>query len=346
MSWIQEAVVSGARRFMACELLGISIRTLQRWMPRGAEQMQSDLRPLASRPKPSNALSTQEQEQIIAVCNQPEYAALPVSQIVPKLADKGVYIASESTMYRVLKDHDQLAHRRRSKVPCPKVPPTHLATGPKQLWAWDISYLPTRVKGIYYYLYLIEDLFSRCIVMADIHEAESAQLASELVEKAILKECCSLQRPILHSDNGSPMKAALFLNKLNDLGVKPSRSRPSVSDDNAYIESLFKTLKYCPQYPKGGFHSLEQARQWLQEFIHWYNHEHQHSRIRFVTPIQRHLGQDQDILKARQELYLKAKLKHPERWAKNTRNWAFIDSVVLNPVSQSQLIALERRISN
>lgn len=339
-------MASGARKSATCELLGISIRTLQRWIPAGTDDILADQRPLALRLKPANALTECEQMQVITVCNQPEFTSLPVSQIVPKLADKGVYMASESTMYRILKRHRQLEHRRRSKVPCYLPPPTHLATGPNQLWAWDISYLPTHVKGQFYYLYLIEDVFSRCIVIADVHVAESAQYAEELVEKAILKERCLIQRPVLHSDNGSPMKAFTFLSKLRDLGITPSRSRPGVSDDNAYVESLFKTLKYCPQYPKQGFGSLEQARQWIHDFVHWYNHEHQHSRIRFVTPAQRHQGQDKEILESRKQLYLKAKQQHPERWTAEIRDWSYLHTVTLNPLSQTQLLRLERSFSS
>jgi putative transposase len=345
VGWIHEAMASGARKSEACKLLGISIRTLQRWMPAGSEQISSDQRPLVSRPRPKNALSEQEQERALAVCHQPEYASLPVSQIVPKLADKGIYIASESTLNRLLKKHQQLIHRGRSKAPSYRPPATHVATAPNQLWAWDISYLPTLVKGQYYYLYLIEDLFSRSIVLADVYEAESALYAEQLVQKAVVKEKLGVQRPILHSDNGSPMRAFTLLAKLDDLGIQPSRSRPRVSDDNAFVESLFKTLKYCPEYPQRGFQTLEQARQWVHDFTYSYNHEHQHSGIRFVTPAQRHQGLDRDILEARKQVYLKAKQHHPERWTADIRDWSYLQSVTLNPLSPAQLIKLERRIS-
>jgi putative transposase len=338
-------MASGSRKSVACKLLGISIRTFQRWTPAGVDQIESDRRPSASRPKPKNALSEHEHARVLAICNQPEYASLAASQIVPKLADQGIYIASESTMYRILKAHQQMTYRGRSKVPCSRPLATHVATGPNQLWAWDISYLQTSVKGLYYYLYLIEDIFSRKIILADVYEAESAYYAEQLVQKAVLKEKLGVQRPILHSDNGAPMKALTFVAKLNDLGITPSRSRPSVSDDNAFVESLFKTVKYCPQYPRRGFQTLEQARQWVHEFVYWYNHEHQHSGIRFVTPAQRHRGLDQAILEARKQVYLKAKQTHPERWTSGIRDWNYIQTVTLNPISDAQLLKLERRIS-
>jgi len=164
-----------------------------------------------------------------------------------------------------------------------------------------------------------------------VQERESGEHAAELLEKAVWREQLHRKKPVLHSDNGSPMKSLTLRAKLESLGVTPSFSRPRVSDDNAYVEAFFRTLKYAPAWPTEGFATLEEARAWVQTFMHWYNHEHRHSRIRFVTPAQRHRGQDQAILAKRAEVYAAAKAKHPERWSKDARNWNPIGPVALNP---------------
>ena len=264
--------------------------------------MNADQRPIADRPAPANQLTVEERAHVLAVCNREEYASLPPSQIVPKLADNGEYIASESSFYRILNDADQLHHRGRSKsAQRTKAPTTHMATRANQVWCWDISYLPSGVRGRFYYLYLIEDIYSRKIVGCEVHDNESGELAAELMQKTVIAEqCFRKEKPlVLHADNGSPMKSYTLQAKLADLGITPSHSRPRVSNDNAYSESLFRTVKYCPQWPSQGFATLEEARAWVSQFTRWYNHEHCHSRIRFVTPAQRHLGEDKAILEKR-----------------------------------------------
>lgn len=269
---------------------------------------------------------------IIETCNKKDYASLPPSQIVPKLADKGIYIASESTFYRVLKSHNQLTHRGKTKAPKTQAKPTtYIADGPNQLWSWDITYLPHQVRGKYYYLYLVEDVFSRYGVTWDVHEKESGEHAAELMTKAVIKEKCFNKPLVLHSDNGAPMKSLTLRAKLHDLSITTSYSRPRVSNDNPYSESLFRTIKYSPSYPEKGFASLEEARKWVSEFMHWYNHHHCHSKIKFVTPAQRHHGVDDEILKARKVVYLKAKAKNPARWSGPVRNWSKPKTVALNP---------------
>jgi putative transposase len=197
---------------------------------------------------------------------------------------------------------------------------------------WDITWLPGPIKGKYYYLYLILDLFSRKIVAWEIWEEESAKLASELVRRAVLSERLTKNHPlVLHSDNGSPMKGATLLELLYKLSITPSRSRPRVSNDNPYAESIFRTCKYRPSYPAKGFKTLEVARQWVLEFVHWYNYQHKHSGIKFVTPVQRHTGEDKQILENRKRVYELAKARHPERWSRSTRDWTRQDKVWLNP---------------
>lgn len=333
MLWIQEAASSGARLKPACEEAYISLRTYRRWIV-VTGTVCADQRPLAIHPIPTNRLSDVEVSEILTVCNQSEYSSLPPSQIVPRLADKGIYLASESTFYRVLRANNQLTHRGRSKEPRhTKMPTTHVATAPKQLWSWDITYLASFVKGQFYYLYLFEDLFSRKIVGYEVYEQERGELAAELLQRIVLKEHC-VNNPVsvvLHSDNGAPMKSQTFKAKMEEMGVISSYSRPRVSNDNPFSESLFRTLKYCPMWPSNGFKSLEQARLWVQHFVDWYNNTHRHSKIGFVTPAQKHRGEDLLLMQNRRVVYEAAKHKNPLRWSGNVRNWEAITAVTLNP---------------
>lgn len=206
ISLIEEAVLAGAREHKACQEIGISQRTLQRW--RKPKSPQGDLRPQTKRKPPAHKLSTFEEQQIIETINQPKFKSLPPSQIVPRLADEGIYLASESTFYRVMHKYQQQHHRGRSTKPSVKTITSHSATESNQVWMWDITWLPGPAKGMFFYLYLILDLFSRKVVGWEIWEEESAEYASQLVRRAVLSEQCSIrdQPLVLHSDNGSPMK--------------------------------------------------------------------------------------------------------------------------------------------
>ena len=337
VSWFEEAVTAGARRHKACSELGITLRTLQRWTADGT--VAADRRPEAVRARPANALNKDEREAIVKLCNSPQYASLPPSQIVPRLADHGIYVASESTMYRVLRAAGQQHRRGRSQPPRRHpAPTTYVATAPLQVLSWDITYLPSRVRGQFFYLYLIEDIFSRKAVGWEVYASECGGHAATLLQRTLLSERCLHQPLVLHSDNGAPMKSATLLGKMYELGITPSRSRPRVSNDNAYSESLFRTLKYCPQWPRGGFADLDAARHWVRDFVRWYNHEHRHSRIRFVTPAERHCGQDKQVLAKRAALYQEVRLRHPERWSGKTRNWTPVAAVTLNPERENRLL--------
>ena len=266
------------------------------------------------------------------VANSAEFGKLPPSQIVPILADRGQYIASESSFYRIMRAENQLRHRGAERPAERRHKPHALcATAPKQLFSWGITYLPTPVKGLYFYLYLFMDIFSRKIVGWQIYDAESSEMASEVMRDICIREAIAPNQVVLHSDNGSPMKGATMLATLQALGVAPSFSRPAVSNDNPYSESLFKTLKYRPAYPRQAFESLLAARQWVGTFVQWYNHEHRHSAINFVTPAERHDGLDSVLLQKRATVYEAAKLRHPERWSGSTRNWQPVLVVHLNP---------------
>lgn len=257
---------------------------------------------------------------------------MPPSQIVPRLADRGQYLASESTFYRVLRAEHQLTHRRAERPAHPRAKPRALrATAPNRLYTWDITYLPTPVRGIYFYLYLFLDVFSRKIVGWQVYEEESALLAGEVMRDLCRREHIAPDQVVLHADNGGPMKGATMLATLQALGVMPSFSRPAVSNDNPYSESLFRTLKYRPAYPSQSFASLSLARQWVTDFVQWYNHEHRHSAIGFVTPAQRHAGLDTALLRNRTNVYEAAKRRCPQRWSGATRNWQPFAVVHLNP---------------
>lgn len=329
--WIREAVAAGARLACACAQIELSLRTFQRWTKNG--HIIADKRPIVVRTKPCNALTAEERATIMETVNEPRFASLPPSQIVPILADEGTYLASESTYYRLMKDNAQQRHRGRAKAPKRHTLTTHEASAPNEVWCWDITYLPAAIRGQYFYLYLVHDLYSRKIVGWEVHEAESGEYASELIKRSYLAEHVALQtKPlVLHADNGSPMKAATLLSTLQFLGVASSHSRPRVSNDNAYVESLFRTCKYRPDYPVKGFASIDDARHWISSFVSWYNTQHRHSGIRFVTPEQRHRKQDSVILEERRTVYESARARHPERWSKSTRNWQPIASVYLNP---------------
>lgn len=325
---IDEASMSGARQSKSCEIIGISTKTLQRWKVPSNEK---DNR-LDSKCMPSNKLSELERKRIVHTCNLPEYASLSPSKIVPALADKGLYIASESTIYRVLKEEKQLHHRLKSKPDRNRNRPKALvATGSNEIYSWDITYLPTAVKGVFYYLYLVMDIYSRKIVGWQVYEQESSTLAADLMTDICRRENITRDQVTLHSDNGSPMKGATMLATLQELGVVPSFSRPSVSNDNPYSESLFRTLKYRPEYPEQAFEDLAAARSWVDGFTQWYNCDHLHSAIKFVTPEQRHTGQDIDILISRRAVYEAAKMRQPKRWSGDIRNWDYIGEVHLNP---------------
>jgi len=318
--------VDGARLARACAVVGVSARTVQRWRHPGAA---ADRR-AGPRQRPRNALTAAERQAVLETANASAYRDLSPHQIVPRLADQGIYLASEATVYRVLREARMLAHRARSRPPAPR-PREHVARGPGQVWSWDITYLATTVRGAFYRLYLIEDVWSRLIVGWAVHERESSDLAAELARQACARHGIGHDRLVLHADNGGPMKGSTMLATLQRLGVVPSFSRPRVSDDNPYSEALFRTLKYRPDYPTRPFPSLADARQWVAHFVDWYNTKHRDSALRFVTPHERHTGRDRQILARRRRVYQAARRRHPERWTRGLRDWTLPAEVRLNP---------------
>lgn len=332
-AWIAEARAAGARLAPVCELLSLDPRTLQRWQSDAGLEV-GDHRPQAVRPKPAYALSEEEQATILLLANAPEFAALPPAQIVPRLADQGRYVASESSFHRVLKAHGQSQRRGRAKRPeARRTPTTRTASKPGEVWCWDVTWLPSQVTGRWFYLYLILDLYSRKIVAHEVHEVESGEHACALLKRAALAEGvhAALHKPFLHGDNGAALKSTTVLAVLHWLRIAPSYSRPRVSDDNSFVESLFRTAKYRPGFPVEGFADLAAARRWGAQFVARYNEEHRHSGLRYVTPSERNAGHDQRLLEQRDTRYQAARLRNPQGWRRDTCNWNPIGPVTLNP---------------
>jgi putative transposase len=324
VSAIAEAHGAGARRRTACREAGLSERTVERWR----KQPGGDDRRYGPRLRPRNALTDAEREQAVALMLEPKYASLSPKQLVPRLADEGRYVASESTLYRLRPRIARATLRRNGGTRASAV---HRSGGPNQVWSWDITYLPTPVRGRFFYLYLVMDVWSRRIVGWDVHVNESAENAANLIQRICDESAIDPKGLVLHSDNGHPMRGSTMMSTLQWLGVVPSFSRPHVSNDNPYSEALFRTLKYTPAYPRLPFVSLEAARCWMERFVAWYNAEHHHSGIRYVTPDERHYGREKEVLERRHDLYERARRRHPERWSGPTRNWSPRGAVVLNP---------------
>lgn len=326
MRLIREAREGGARLAPACRVVGLDVRTVQRWQTRGED---SEDRRQGPKTKPANALTSREKSEILRVVNLPPFRNLSPKQIVPQLADRGRYLASESTMERVLREHGQTTHRGPKRPRRVLKPREKRATGPCQVWSWDITYLRSPIAGRFFYLYMVIDVWSRMIVAAQVYSRECGDIASAFLQDAVTGQEIS-DSLILHQDNGSPMKGTLKA-CMEHLGVAMSYSRPRTSDDNPFSESLFGTMKTRPEYPRKPFASLEDAQAWVEAFVHWYNEEHLHSAIGFVTPGQRHRGEAEAVLAKRRQVYAKARQKKPERWPGKARPWTAPDEVFLNP---------------
>lgn len=333
LEMVDTAVERGCVQQKACDVVGITPRTYQRWSL-APDSGDGRCGPLS---EPANKLSLQEREDVIRISTSAEFCDKSPHQIVPTLADRGDYVASEATFYRLLKAAELLKHRGKSKPRSMTRPKAYMAIRPNQIYSWDITYLLSAIRGQYFYLYLFLDIFSRKIVGWEVYENEYAELSSRLLTKICESEGISANQVTLHSDNGGPMKGATMLVTMQKLGVMPSFSRPSVSNDNPYSESMFRTLKYCPQFPSKPFESIEAAREWVKGFVIWYNTEHLHSGIKFVTPESKHMGNDLNILSQREKVYAEAKTKNPERWSGATRNWQPVQGVKLNWLKDTQI---------
>ncbi len=331
---IKEATSSGCRFKFACKDLGVDFKTINRWKISCVDARKGP------DSEPANKLTEAEREAIVTAATTIDNRDLSPWQIVARLADVGKYLGSESSFYKVLKERKLLAHRGKSKKAVHFKPEPLVAIRSNQIWSWDITYLKGPIRGGFFYLYMFMDIFSRKIVGWEVHENESMYKSSELVTKICKEEKIKEHQLVLHADNGGSMKGATMLVTLQKLGVVPSFSRPKVSDDNPFSESLFKTLKYCPQYPDSAFGSILEAQDWVSKFVIWYNTKHLHSGIKFVTPEEKHKGLDIEILKKRKVVYEKAREKNPNRWSGKTRNWNAVTEVFLNPLQNKKEIVM------
>lgn len=325
---ISEAQAAGARLMPACRVVGISARTIERWRrnPDAGDQRRGP------RTRAANALAPAEERALVEVMTSPRFRGLSPKQLVPALADEGLYLASESTCYRVQRRH-RLRHppRTPTRRAATRARTVHTATAPNQVWSWDITWLPTMVRGRYLYLYLMMDVWSRRIVGWTVEAREDSELAAALFRRTCAAHQLDPRGLVLHSDNGAAMRGATMLATLQSLGVVASFSRPHVSDDNPYSEALFRTLKYTPAYPSLPFADVAHATRWVARFVAWYNGEHRHSALRFVTPDERHFAREGAVLRQRRALYERARRANPERWSRGIRDWTPVGAVTLDP---------------
>jgi putative transposase len=294
----------------ACEALGVSRATFYRH--RGQEATMSREMP---RPPSHRALSSEERERVLSVLNAPEFVDKSPAAVWAELLDRKTYLCSIRTMYRILLAADEVRERRDHLRHPTYVKPELVATRPNQVWSWDITKLLGPTKWTYYYLYVILDIFSRYVVGWMLAQRESAALAKRLIQETCLKEGVDTSELTIHSDRGPSMTSKTLALLLADLGVTKSHSRPHVSNDNPFSEAQFKTLKYRPDFPDR-FGSPEHGLVVCQDFFHWYNHEHYHSALGFLTPAMVHRGRAEEILRARAEVLREAYAEHPERFAR------------------------------
>jgi putative transposase len=322
---IEEAHDNGARYHMACEVVGISLRTLQRWKD-GALQDQRK----GSKKRVVRKLSPEMKEEIIEQCTAPRFRDLNPYEIVALLLNEGQYFASVRTFYRVLNERDMLHHRSNLRARSRHAkPPERIARASDQVYTWDITYMARTIKGLFFYAYVITDIFDKSIVGWAVHEEESGSHSRDLFDRTLQGKKVKLKA--LHADNGGPMKGITLMALLRELKVDVSHSRPRTSNDNPFIESLFKTMKYRVNYP-GRFEDLSDARLWMAEFVYWYNTEHLHSTIGYVTPEQMRNGQAEAIFEQRNSTMRQAQIRYPERWGtRSVKHWNVLREVVLNP---------------
>lgn len=330
LDFVNFYVTLGIIRLSAmCDYIGVSARTIQRWNKYGLD----DKRTIIEKEGPQKLTDEQRNEVFRVACSD-DYKDMNPHEIYNSLLDRGIYLASESTFYRVLREHNAVTHRTESKEGTSRKKPAELkATAKNQVWMWDITWLKTNVQGLYYYAYVIEDLFDRSIVGWAIYSNENDVHAKELFEQVTQKE--NAHPEFIHSDNGNAMKGVTLLAFYYRIGITPSYSRPRVSDDNPYIESFFKTVKYTCRYPKN-FNSIEHARCWFADFVDQYNTRRMHSGLQYITPLQKRNGEHNAIFEKRNIVLAAAKLMFPERWGKRaTKKYTVANAEVLNPTKSN-----------
>jgi putative transposase len=307
----------------ACQALDVPRSTVYR-----QQQPHREPKP---RPRPERALTEQERAAVLLTLNSESFADQAPAQVYSQLLDDGIYLCSPRTMYRILEDADQVRERRDVLRHPQYQRPELLATGPNQVWSWDITKLLGPAKWTYFYLYVLLDIFSRYVVGWLVAHSEAAVLAKRLISETCIKQGIEPDQLTLHADRGAPMTAKTTAQLLADLGVEKSHSRPRVSNDNPYSESHFKTLKYRPEFPTR-FGSLSHAEAVCRSLLTWYNREHRHSALAYLTPEDVHHGRAPELLAHRQRALNVAYAKHPERFlAGCPRVPQLPDAVWINP---------------
>jgi putative transposase len=291
----------------ACEELGVPRSSLY-------HARQPDIPP-SPRPLSKRALSDAERQVVRDLLNSERFVDSAPRQVYACLLDEGVYLCSWRTMYRILDEYQEVRERRHLVSHPAYAKPELLATGPNQLWSWDITKLLGPATWTYFYLYVILDVFSRYVVGWMVAEREAASLAEALIAETCAKQHIRRDQLTLHADRGSSMRSKPVALLLSDLGVTKTHSRPYTSNDNPYSEAQFKTLKYRPDFPER-FGSLVDARAWAQPFFHWYNNEHYHTGLNLMTPAMVHYGMAETIRAQRNQVLQVAFEAHPERFVR------------------------------
>jgi putative transposase len=305
-----ETARSGISVAAACEALSLSRSTLYR--SRRADPVVPVSTPRSCR-VPDRGLSTLEQERALAELHSKRFMDLAPPQVYATLLDEGSYLCSISTLYRLLRKGGEVVERRRLRSHTPAKRPELLATGPNQVWSWDITKLKGPRKWSYYFLYAIIDVFSRCVVGWCIAERENALIAEAMIQETLLRENIQPGALTIHADRGSAMTSTTVAELLIDLGVTKSHSRPHTSNDNPFSESHFKTMKYRPQVPDR-FGSVEEARSLFRELFFWYNNQHRHSGLALFAPAMIHAGKGLELTRARAAVLDAAYASHPQRF--------------------------------
>ena len=311
LSFIVEAKYLGVAEKTTCGFFGIAVRTIQNWRSKGLR----DKRKGSSHPTSRHALTQEEWDALFKIATSKRFQDHTPEQMIATLAQEGVYIASTSSMYRVLRRRKALSHRSESRKPRATTMSTPITvTEPNLVWSWDITWLRTPVRGIFLYAYTVIDLFDRSIVGWCIETYESDELSKQLFAR--ITRDLKIIPQIIMADNGHPMRGMTLAVFLDSLMISRSYSRPRCSNDNAFIESWHKTLKYSVGYPKM-FENVEVARIWYANFIHWYNNTHQHSGLAYVTPMQVRTGEAEELFIERNKTILAARKRNPLRWSTN-----------------------------
>jgi putative transposase len=315
----------------ACRAMGVSRATIYR--QRNRQPTSGETR-CKKRQQP-RALNNEERQSVLVVLHSDPYIDKAPAAVYAELLDQGTYHCSIRTMYRILHDAHEVRERRNQLRHPNYKKPELLATGPNQVWSWDITKLRGPAKWTYYYLYVILDIYIRYVVGWMLASRENSDLAKRLIHDSIEKQQIEPGQLTLHSDRGPSMKSHTVAQLLATLGATKSHSRPHVSNDNPFSESQFKTLKYRPEFPDR-FGSQEDAHGFCQRFFHWYHHEHYHSGIGLLTPAMVHYGHATEVLAHRQRTLDAAYAAHPERFVRKPPTpVALPEAVWINPPSRS-----------